>query len=556
MAGCRSESKSLLSNVTKDVGIHFEHTPGENDQKYFMPRSVGSGAAFLDFDNDGLLDILLLQNGGPGSGITNQLYRQTTDGSFADVSLNSGLDVDGFAMGVAVGDINNDGRVDVLVTEYRQSRLFLNQTIGATPKFVDISESAALDNDAWGTSSCFFDYNRDGWLDLVLVNYVNYDPSRACYDGAGRQDFCGPHAFKGRPTRLFKNLGDVDRDGLGDARFEDVTTSSGLSQKPGPGLGVFCADFDGDQWPDIFIANDGAPNHLWMNRQDGTFSEEAVARGIAYNSMGKSEADMGIAIGDVDGNGLFDIFVTHLARETHTLWTQGPRGVFADKTATSGLTKTAWRGTGFGTAFADLDNDADLDLVLVNGRVMRAKSRPSNIAPGLADFWADYAQQDQILLNDAAGMFADVSEENSYFSAHASVSRGLACADFNNDGSMDLLVTHIAEPPALFKNVKAKAGNWIAIKAVDPELNRDAYGAEVYVMANGKRFMRWINPGYSFMCSNDPRAHFGLGSMKSIDKILVVWPDGRTESFPPVPINQQHTLKKGMGTIDSAPSAS
>ena len=274
-----------------------------------------------------MLDILLLQNGGPDSGLPNRLYQQKVDGSFEDKSENSGLDVDGFAMGVAVGDINNDGRVDALVTEYHRSRLFLNQTVESTPKFVDISRAASLENDSWATSCCFVDYNRDGWLDMVLVNYVNYDPSRSCFDGAGRQDYCGPQAFNGRPTKLYKNLGDADNDGVGDARFEDVTDASGLSLQPGPGLGVFCADFDGDRWPDIFIANDGAPNHLWMNKQDGTFSEEAVARGIGYNSMGKSEADMGIAIGDVDNNGLFDIFVTHLTRETHTLWTQGPRNI-------------------------------------------------------------------------------------------------------------------------------------------------------------------------------------------------------------------------------------
>ena len=544
-AGCGSDT-SLFVDVTSELGVDFTHAPGGHDQKYFMPLCVGSGGAFFDFDNDGSLDILLLQNSGPDSQNSNRLYRQD-GGSFHDVTENCGLDVSGFTMGASAGDINNDGKVDVLITEYGRARLFMNQSSAGSPKFVDVSEIAQIENDGWGTSSCFIDYDRDGWLDIVLVNYVSYDPSRWCADAGGRQDYCGPDAFVGRPTRLFRNLGDDDNDGIGDSRFEDVTISSGLSARPGPGLGVFCADFDGDRWPDIFIANDGAPNHLWINKQDGTFAEEAVTRGLGFNSMGKSEADMGIAIGDVDGNGLFDVFVTHLTTETHTLWRQEPRGVFTDSTATSGLTATQWRGTGFGTAMNDVDNDGDLDLILVNGRVTRLLEPVSNLSPSLNEFWSEYGERDQILLNDGNGKFVDASLENAALSKYATISRGLACGDFNNDGSIDLLVTRIGEAPSLYQNRNEALGNWLLVSAKDPKLNRDAYGAEIYVIAGEKQFMRWINPGYSYLCSNDPRAHFGLGKISKVDQIRVIWPDGISEEFEGTDANRHVRIIKGQG---------
>ena len=413
--GCKQSTtapkEQLFADVTASSGLAFQHIPGEHEQEFFMPRSVGSGAAFLDFDSDGWLDIYCLQNGGPDSKLTNKLYRQT-NGSFTDVTKGSGLDIDGFAMGTAVGDVNNDGRPDVVVTEYGRARLFINESTDGTPRFRDISAEAGVRNELWGTSTCFVDYDRDGWLDLVLVNYVNYDPTRWCAGRGGTQDYCGPDAFPGRATRLLHNLGDADGDGTGDASFEDVTVSSGFADHPGPGLGVFCADFDGDRWPDIFIANDGQPNHLWINQRDGTFKEEATTRGIGYNSMGDSEADMGIAIGDVNSDGFFDIFVTHLTTETHTLWKQGPRGIFIDKTATSGIASTAWRGTGFGTVMADLDNDGDMDLALANGRVTRVTGDAPEVPQDLDEFWTNYAERDQILLNDGHGKFTDASNEN------------------------------------------------------------------------------------------------------------------------------------------------
>jgi hypothetical protein len=245
---------------------------------------------------------------------------------------------------------------------------------------------------------------------------------------------------------------------------------------------------------------------------------------------------------------MIDVFVTHLSDETHTLWTQGPRGIFTDRTATSGLTSTQWRGTGFGTVMMDVDNDGDLDLFLANGRVTRETGPLPELETGLPEFWHPYAQRDQVLLNQD-GRFVDASLENDALCRYAAVSRGMATADFNNDGRKDLLITHVASPPRLLLNACKNAGHWLTVRAIDPPLKRDAYGAEVYVEAGGKQWMRWINPGYSFLCSNDPRAHFGLGREAEVTAIRVVWPDGSEERFPGGSVDRQVTLRRGEGQM-------
>lgn len=539
----------LFADVTSQTGLKFKHQAG--GAPYFVPRSIGSGAALLDFDNDGRLDLYLIQNGGPDSTATNQLFHQQDDGTFRNVSANSGLNIAAFGMGVAVGDVNNDGKVDVTTTEFGGIRLFVNQTDGTNPSFRDATAESGLSNPAWGTSASFFDYDRDGWLDLIVVNYLDYDRSRDCTDAGGRPDFCGPQSFSPLVARLFHNLGNP---GSG-VRFHDVTIPSGLASKPGAGLGVLCADFDGDHWADIFVANDGGPNALWINQRDGTFLDEAEERGLAYNAVGETEADMGIGHGDVDGDGRLDLFVTHRANETHTLWSQISRGVFADDTTAAGILNTSWRGTGFGTTLSDFDNDGDLDLSLVNGRVLRAAGTLPTVPDDLDPFWHPYAQRDQILLNDGQGRFRDVSEQNSGFSSISTVSRGLACGDINNDGQLDLIVTSIDGPARLFQNVASHTGNWLLVKAVDAVLRRDIYGAEVHLQIGDRVWKRSINPGYSFLCSNDPRAHFGLGANEGFDNLRVVWPEGVTEDFGSGHCNQIITVARGQGTVRSEPTS-
>jgi hypothetical protein len=529
-----------LEDSTETVGLNFMHDVGPVGS-YFMPESLGSGVAIFDFDNDGRMDVFLLQNAGTNSTAKHRLFHQEPDGHFRDVSSGSGLELTGRGMGVAVGDVDNDGQPDLFITEYDRVRLFRN---GGGGKFAEITREAGLDNPHWGMSAAFFDYDRDGWLDLFVVNYVDYSPSMKCPDAQGKLGYCGPSGFPGTISRLFHNLGARG----GGIRFEDVTLSAGLGKLAGPGLGVVCADANGDHWPDLLIANDGHVNWLLINQRNGTFTEEAATRGIAYNEMGAVQANMGIALGDADGDGLFDILVTHLSTETHALWKQGPRGYFQDRTAPSKVAASAWRGTGFGTVFSDLNNDGAPDLLVVNGGIKRLTIDPAPNGKANRDpFWDGYEQRSQIFANDGKGSFTDVSAGNLAFSGTAAVARGLAVGDLNNDGGPDLIVTRIAAPARVYRNI-APRGHWLTVRVVEPALGgRDAYGAEITIIAAGRRQTVWVNPSQSYLCSNDPRAHFGLGSTAQVESINVVWPDGTGEQFNGVATDQIITLRKGSG---------
>jgi hypothetical protein len=526
-----------LEEVTQVKGLNFVHDPGSVPQNpYFMPRVMGSGGAVLDFDGDGHMDLYLIHNAGP-QGPTNRLFQQQADGTFRDVSRGSGLDVAGWGMGVAVGDVNNDGRVDVLLTEYGATRLFLNQGQG---KFREITRESGIDNPLWGTSAAFLDYNRDGWLDLVVTNYLDYNPARSCGTG-GRTDFCSPSSFPGVVSRLFRHLG---LDAAGIPRFEDVTLAAGLGSTLGKGLGVLCADFDGDTWPDILIANDGITNFLWINRRDSTFREEATSRGLAFLATGQPAANMGIAWGDVDGDGLDDVFVTHLIDETHTLWRQSPRGLFQDRSVGAGMTR-GWRSTGFGAALVDLDRDGWLDAAWVNGGVVRKRGT----SPNDADFWQPYRQRHQLFANEGRGKFRDISQDNPAFSHQPGVGRALMIVDIDNDGAPDLVTTEIAGPARIFRNVVSPAGHGLTVRAVLPQAgNRDAYGAEITVRAEGRLFRRLLQPGFSYLCSSDPRVFFGLGAATAYEEIIVQWPDGRRERFAGGSADRVIDLRQGEGT--------
>src|SRR5712692_6424565 len=438
--GCRKEPQpgakagpAWFEDITGKCGLNFVHDVGPLG-RFFMPETVGSGAALFDYDNDGRLDIYLLQNAGPKSKSTNRLFHQGADGKFTDVSAGSGLDVAGYGMGVAIGDINNDGWPDVLVAEYGRIRLFLNNGNGT---FSDVTKEAGLEDSHWAISAAFFDYDRDGWLDLIVVNYIDYLEGEKCTDHAGKPDYCGPNSVQGTVSMLFHNLGPPPGT-KNSIRFEDVTAKSGLGDLPGPGLGVFCADFDGDRWPDIFITNDAKPNCLWINQHDGTFRNEAGQRGIAYNTMGVAQANMGIAIGDVDGDGLFDIYVTHLTEESNVLWRQGPRGLFQDSTAAAGLAEPLWHGTGFGAILADFDHDGFPDLAVVNGRVKRSTvpGAETKLVRSLGPHWSAYGERCQLFANDGAGKFRDISPGNDALCGAPVVGRGLATGDIDGDGAL------------------------------------------------------------------------------------------------------------------------
>jgi hypothetical protein len=522
-----------FEDITETVGLDFIHDPGPTGT-YFMPQSAGSGCAFFQ-EGDGTLYLYLLQNAGPDS--VNRLYKRC-NGKLQHVTAGSGLDVAGYNMGVAVGDVNNDGLPDVLLTQYGGIRLFLNRGGG---RFQDVTAETGLRNNLWAASAAFFDYDRDGWLDLIVVNYLDYDPTKeTCVSPDGHKDFCGPATMPGTCSKLFHNHGATT---TAPPCFEDVSFASGIGRLPGPGLGVVCADFDGDGWPDIFVANDGQPNRLWINRKDGTFVDESVSRGIAYTAMGQAFAGMGIALGDVDNDGLFDVYVTHLTSETNTLWKQESRGQFRDWTRPLGLASGRWRGTGFGTLLADFDLDGALDLAVVNGRVLRGgPARDSGLG-----FWETYAERNQLFANDGTGKFRDLSPANPPFCGRWNVARGLACADFDDDGAPDLLVTSIGGRARLFRNIAPNRGHWLKVRGLDPKWDRDAYGAEVRVRSGQREWLRLINPAQSYLSSSSPLAFFGLGTTTRIDAIQVRWPDGSLEEFPGGGVDRSVVLRKGKG---------
>lgn len=537
-----------FADVTDEMKLDFVHDPGDTSS-WFMPQIHGSGVAVFDFDGDGRLDLYLLNFGGPNSQSTNRLYKNMPDGTFKDVTEGSGLGIGGYNTGVIVGDVNNDGKPDVIVTQYLGVRLFLNRGDGT---FEDATEESGLKNPLWATSANLFDYDRDGYLDLVVVNFIEVDPAQVCHHASGKRDYCGPSAFRGTVSKLFRNRGAELAKSTDPKKprvaFEDVTAKAHLDEARGPGLGVYCADFDGDGWPDIFIANDGKPNHLWINQKNGTFREEAALRGIALDSMGQAQAGMGIAIGDTDGKGLFDVYVTHLATERNALWKQGPkRGQFADRTAQAGLMATDWRGTGFGTVLCDFDHDGWPDIALVNGAVSRGTSTPN---PALGAHFSEFAERNQLFRNEGGGKFRDISDKNGPLCGTPNVARGLASGDLNGDGALDLVVTTIGDRARVFRNVVRNRGHWLIARAFDPRLNRDAYGAEIVLEAGGRKLLRIVNPGDSYQCSSDPRAHFGLGAAERYDSIRVLWPDGLAEVFPGGSADRAIVLERGKGEPD------
>jgi hypothetical protein len=323
-------------------------------------------------------------------------------------------------------------------------------------------------------------------------------------------------------------------------RFEDVSVRAGLGRLPGPGLGVVCADFNGDGWPDLFIANDGDHNRLWINQHNGTFTNEAGSRGVAVTAMGKAFAGMGVALGDTNNKGRFDLLVTHLNNETNTLWRQDTLGQFQDRTNETHLSVTRRHSTGFGTLMADFENKGSLDIAVANGRAFRGgDARGTDLG-----FWETYADRNQLFANDGTGKYQDVSLSNPAFCGYWNVARGLACADLDRDGGLDLLVTTIGGRARLFRNVAPNRGHWLTVRAFDPQYQRDAYGAEVCVRVKDREWLRLVNPAGSYLSSHSPLAHFGLGSAKEYDGIVVRWPDGVEERFPGGAVDRQIELHK------------
>jgi len=527
-----------FTEITKEVGLDFLHEPGA-EGKFVLPEINGAGAAFLDFDNDGDLDIFLVQSGSLSVSktkkhLTNQLFRQNADGSFTDVTSTSGLEDTGYGTGVAVGDIDNDGLVDIYVGNYGTDVLFHNNGGG---RFTNITDRAGIVAGSWTSSVALCDYDLDGYLDIYVTSYVRHDSTKSCVRDDGAPDYCSPQSFAYDPDVLYRNNGD--------GSFTDASERSGIGRVKAPGLGVLCADLTADRLPDFYVANDGEANFLWENAGDGTFEDQAILMGSAVNSFGRPEASMGVALGDIEGDGDLDLFMTHLESQTNTLYLNDGSFGFDDITAARGLGASSLKFTGFGTAFFDFDHDGDLDIVIANGRVARANPLAG---AEVSEYWNAYAEPNFILENDGAGKFAVVSSRSGAFGRHIEVSRALALGDVDSDGDLDILVTNTGGPARLFRNDTRKKGNWLMVRTLDKERKRDAHGALVTVTAGGKRYVRLAHPTYSYLSSNDARAHFGIADAADFESILVRWPDGTEEHFAGGALGRVVTVDKGGGT--------
>ena len=557
--GAQAETdKPLFTEVTAALGLpraEVSWTAGT----HALPEVIGSGVALLDYNNDGALDVLHIRFPPPGkedSPAPNQLFQQQPDGTFVDVTETAGIGHEGYGQGVAIGDVDNDGDVDVYVTNYGPDVFYRNNGDGTF-----VLEDAGLSNEAWGTSATFGDYDRDGDLDLYVANYVQFDPETVCRGKHSAPDYCNPQVFEPATDRLFQNNGD--------GSFTDVTEQAGIAAMPGRGLGVVCLDLTGDGWADFFVANDGEANQLWVNQTDGTFAEEAILHGLAFNAYGQPEGSMGIAVGDVNGDTHPDLFATHLSGETNTLYIASIPSVFTDMTEMAGFAGRDLRFTGFGCGFLDFDNDAYLDIALVNGRVKREE-----ILDGadVGEFWNFYAEPNLLFQNSnqqsavvearlprphglgnptpttAEGTvhFSDVSSRAPDFTERVEVSRGMAFGDIDRDGDIDMVVSSVDNRLRLFRNdAPPPQHHWLFVQAITQ--NRDAIGARVTLQTESRTLTGYVLPGTSYLSSSEPVVHFGLGTVDKIQAIEVYWQDGTREKFPGTTANRRVKVYQGKG---------
>ncbi|MEE8585582.1 MAG: CRTAC1 family protein [Acidobacteriota bacterium] len=515
-------------DVTSESGIDFRHQNFATAAKH-LPETMGSGAAFLDFDRDGWLDVYLV-NGAPLSGKRddappNRLYRNLGNGRFSDVTAKSGLADRSYGMGVAVGDYDNDGWPDLYLTNYGPNRLFRNRGDGS---FQDVTEKAGLADTRWSASAGFFDYNKDGLLDLYVTNYLDYpleNPIECSDYEMKERSYCHPHHFSGVPDSLFRNNGD--------GTFSDVSQAAGIARPDGKGLGVVLADLDADGWPDIYVANDSVGNFLFRNKGDGSFEDLSLPSGTGYNGDGKPEAGMGVDAGDVDGDGRADLFVTNLDFESNTLYRNQGNLRFEDQTNRRGLGQPSFLRVGFGTCLFDFDNDGDLDVFIANGHILDnvASSRP----------FLSYPQANQLYEN-RQGSFEEVSRRSGAGLASKTVSRGLAVGDYDNDGDLDLLVSNCNQPAQLLKNEGGNRRNWLSLNFRGRQSNRDGIGVRVRVRI-GKIWRAYEKMGgTSYLSARSPRLHIGLGNASQADEIEILWPGGRRQKLENVSANRRLTV--------------
>jgi hypothetical protein len=543
-----AEAKPIAQfvDVATKAGLTAANVFGGVDTKKYIIETTGTGVAIFDYDNDGWMDIFLvngttLEKFLPGKEPTSHLYHNNHDGTFTDVTEKSGLKHSGWGQGVCVGDYDNDGFEDLYVTYYGKNVLYHNNGDGT---FTDVSEKSGVagSGKVWGTGCAFVDYDRDAKLDLMVANYVDFDLANAPAPGErpsciwkGVPVMCGPRGLPWTKNTLYHNLGG--------GRFEDVTEKAGIGKTTGHyGFSVSTLDFNDDGWPDIYVACDSTSSILYRNNRDGTFTDVAVLAGAAFNEDGREQAGMGSTVGDFNGDGKLDIFKTNFSDDTSTLYRNNGDGTFDDVTFAAGLgLHTQY--LGWGTMFLDFDNDGWPDLLLVNGHVYPEVDKQH--------LGSNYQEPRILYHNNGNGTFTDISGMAGAGITTASSSRGLAVGDLWNDGRISAVVSNMSAPASLLVNQVRSGNHWIGIRAVGTKSNRDGIGVKISVKAGGRIFVDEVRSGSSYISNNDMRVHFGLGRVKKVDWVEVRWPSGLVEKFEGMVMDKIQVIKEGSGSTGS-----
>ena len=536
-------------DVAQQAGLDMENVNGGADTKKFIIETTGSGVAILDYDNDGWPDIFLvngttMDQAQPGSPKpTSHLYHNNHDGTFSDVTQAAGLEFTGWGQGVCVGDYDNDGFDDLFVTYYGRNRLYHNEGNG-TFKEVATAAGVAGGGTAWGTGCAFVDYDRDGKLDLLVANYVLFDVKTSPKPGQGLMCvwkgtpvMCGPRGLESSPNILYHNLGG--------GKFADVSKVSGIEKTYGHYcFSVSTLDYDGDGWPDIYVACDSTPSILYHNQRNGTFTDVAAEVGVAFDENGREQAGMGSTVADYDNDGWPDIFKTNFSDDSSSLYRNNGNGTFSSTIFDAGLSLNT-HFLGWGTMFIDVDNDGRPDILSVNGHVYPEVDT--------AHLGSTYREPRLLYWNAGDGKFKDISQQCGPGCTQPQASRGLAIGDLWNDGRMSAVVNDMSGEPMLLVNQAANKNNWIGVILKGTKSNRDGIGAKVTVLAGGRKLVQEVRSGSSYISNNDMRLHFGLGSSTEVERVEIRWPNGNTESFPGGSANGFVTLIEGRGENPKRP---
>lgn len=525
-----------LVDVAAQAGVTLQNLSG-GPRKDYLLEIAGNGAAWLDYDGDGWLDLLIV-NGSKiehierGGDLMAALYRNQRNGKFTDVTKASGLTRTGWGMGACAADYDNDGHADVYLTGYGANVLYRNRGDGT---FADVTARAGVEETRWSTGCAWGDYDRDGWLDLYVANYVALDVRKTPTRGVnsfcqymGMDVLCGPRGLPAASDRLFRNNGD--------GTFTDVSQQAGIAGSAFYGFQVMFSDLDDDGWPDIYVANDSTPNFCFRNNRDGTFTDIALEAGVALSEEGRAQAGMGLDIADYDRDGRLDVFVTNFSHDTNTLYRNTAEG-FRIETTAAGLGESSLPYLGWGTGFVDLDNDSWLDLLVANGHIYPEID--------LFPLGSTYLQRMLLYRNNGTGRFEEIGTRMGEAVAAPRAGRGVAFADYDNDGDVDFLVVNMDGRPSLFRNDGGNRANWLSLRLRGVKSNRDAIGARVRVTANGVTQTAEVRSGASYLSTNDPRLHFGLGKARQADTIEVRWPSGLLQRFENVAAGEFFVITEG-----------